>query len=104
MSIQTIPRPSWEIFFDRFSSEHEGWPVSIEVDDKPIKDLVEAHNVALDGITADQKDGENSIIVTVGGRDDNKRLDHEVKGPTKVQVDRTGDGAEHELVIDSAIG
>src|SRR5215831_19209372 len=98
MSIQTIPRPSWERFFDRFSSEHEGWPVSIEVDDKPLKDMVEAHNLALEGITADQKDGENSIVITVG-RDDDKRLDHEVIGPTKVQVERASDGAEHELLI-----
>ena len=88
---------------NRFSSEHEGWPVSIEVDDEPIKDLVEAHDLALEGITADQKDGENSIVITVG-RDDNKRLDHEVIAPTSVSLDRTTDGEDKELLINSASG
>src|SRR5437899_3159528 len=103
MPTQTIPPENWETFLNRFSSDHEGWPVSLEVDDAPVKDLVEAHDLALEGITADQKDGENAIVISVG-RDDNKRLDHEVVAPTRITLERTSDGADKELLINSASG
>jgi hypothetical protein len=59
--------------------------------------------VRLEGITADQKYGEISIVITVG-RDDNKRLDHEVIAPTRISLERTSDGEDKELLINSASG
>jgi len=57
----------------------------------------------LEGITADEKAGEDAIVITVG-RDDNKRLDHEVIALTRLTLERTNDGADKELLINSASG
>ncbi len=103
MPTREIPRHEWELFFNTFSTEYEGWLVSIDVDDKPKRELEEAHNLTLEGITADMKDKENAISISVG-HTPSKRMTHAVIQPTRVLLEQTAEGADKEIRIESREG
>ncbi len=54
---QEIPRSQWVKFFNRFSQEHEGWPVEVEVAEKGRRSGVEVRALPLQGISVDLKRG-----------------------------------------------
>ncbi len=103
MPTREIPRNEWEIFFNTFSKEYEGWLVSLDVDDKPKRDLEEAHNLTLEGITAEMKDRENAISIDLGNTP-SKQMTHAVLQPTRVVLEQTAEGADKEIRIESREG
>ncbi len=103
MPTREIPRHEWELFFNTFSSQYEGWLVSIDVDDNGKRDQVETHNLALEGITADTKDQENTISISVGDTPDS-RMTHAVVKPTRVLLEQTPEGTDKEIRIESREG
>ncbi len=103
MPTREIPRHEWEMFFNTFSGQYEGWLVSIDVDDNTKRDQVESHNLALEGITADMKDKENVITISLGDTPD-RRMDHAVVQPTRVILEQTNEGADKEIRIESREG
>src|SRR5207249_1496159 len=106
MTTQVIPREEWKEFLDSFSGRHDRWLVSLEVDntDNTVeKEQVEAHQMALEGITADLKDGESTISIGVG-MTPQERLTHAVHDPVQLEVERTREGAEKELRIEGHEG
>jgi hypothetical protein len=103
MPTREIPRHEWELFFNTFSGQYEGWLVSIDVDDNQKLDQVEAHNLSLEGITADMKDREDTISISVGHTPD-KRMTHAVAQPTRVLLEQSTDGTDKEIRIESREG
>ena len=104
MPTTEVPPNEWSLFFDSFSLRHEGWLVNLEVldlADSPLKD--EASALPLEGISADEKDGENIISISIG-EDGRNRLRHEIESPTSVRLVQTDDGADKALEITSRSG
>jgi len=104
MPTTEVPLNEWSLFFDSFSLRHEGWLVNLEVRDladSPLKD--EARALPLEGISADEKDGENLISISLG-EDGATRLRHEIKSPTSVRLIQTDDGADKAVEIASSSG
>ncbi len=108
MATREIPRTEWTTFFNRFSGQHEGWLVNIEVDGANPqgmnqKNQQEAGQIALQGISADEKDGENTISISVG-KEGQERLTHAVVNPSHVWLEQTPEGIDQALRIESREG
>ncbi|HET8626309.1 MAG TPA: DUF5335 family protein [Thermomicrobiales bacterium] len=103
METREIPRDHWVQFFDRFSNEHQGERVTVEVlgagdDTDRIRPV--ARDLPLVGIGADLKDRECDITITAGpiGQD---HVTHIIPAVSRVTVDRRADGRGGSLRIES---
>ncbi len=104
MPTRDIPRSEWEMFFNTFSGEHEGWLTTVEVSDADNRTgRIEAVEMPLEGISADLKDRENRISISLG-REPNDFVSHEVPAPQRVQLEQTEQGADKGLRIESQDG
>jgi len=108
MATREIPRTEWTTFFNRFSDQHEGWLVKIEVDGANAQGMnqkgqQEAGQMALQGISADEKDGENTISISVG-KDGREQLTHAVVRPSHVWLEQSPEGIDQGLRIESREG
>jgi hypothetical protein len=110
MQTRIIPRQEWPALFDRFSREHEGWLVMLEVS-SPLKvftarigDQIEAVRLAFGGITAELNlEGEDRIEVMVGEKPAD-HVTHNVIAPTEVSLDQTDLGADLSLRLKASDG
>ena len=85
MQKREIALSQWVDFLDQFSARHEGWLVNIRTQQQ-----LEAKNLALEGISADLKAGENLVSISVLS-DPRERLTHSVSGPTAIRLEQTDD-------------
>ena len=100
-STRQIPREEWTVFFDSFSRMHEGWLASLEVMAPELGDQVEIRNRPLAGITAElHRAGRDSIVLLFGPPP--THLTHFIKGPTRVWLKQTAEGADEALAIEAA--
>lgn len=104
MKTREIPKEEWTQFFDRFSRQHEGWLITMEIFRSDIGDQVQECELTFQGITDewDEVSG-NSIFVMTGSSPD-AHMTHNVEFPTHVSLQQTEDGAEAALFIKSADG
>jgi hypothetical protein len=86
MSSQKIPREQWVKFFNDFSKKHMGWITNVELMGKDIGDQLEASGLPLVGISADLKDGEHSIDISLGGQPDSD-FTHIINNPQDVEFE-----------------
>jgi hypothetical protein len=100
-----VPRDQWPFFFNTFSCQHEGWLVTVEVLASDIGAQVEAKSLRFEGISADHKDGEDSIAITLGESAD-AHITHIISSPTHVRIERSEieRGTFETLEIESADG
>jgi|SRR5215813_5155012 len=96
MNAGQVPRERWIKFLDEFSKEHQGWIATVEVIGPDIGDQEEAAGLPLVGMSADLKDRENRIEVTVGGRPD-AHLTHTIDNPQTVEL-KPAEEAGHEAI------
>jgi Family of unknown function (DUF5335) len=85
MKTHEIPRHQWQVFFDRVSRLHAGEPVHIEVHRLDFGAQLQVSGRPFDGISADLKDGENSITIAVGSAVDD-HVAHLITNPLQVRV------------------
>jgi len=76
---------------------------SVEVIGPDIGAQVEAHELPLEGISADLKDKENVISISLG-RESEDFVSHEVADPEHVRLLQTDDGADQALQIEAQDG
>ena len=88
---------------DGFSRQHEGWLVTVEVLGSEVGAQVEAQGLPLRGVTAELKGGEDTISITIGGKDA-ERVTHTITRPTHVRIEQAENGADMALQIESADG
>jgi hypothetical protein len=94
-----IPREEWTTFFDSFSNRHRGWLVTLEILDPEIGDQTEAHDLPLEGITAElNQRGADQIEVVVGSKADS-HLSDTIADPWEVWLKSTDEGADDVLEI-----
>lgn len=103
MPTQEIPRKEWVRFFDRFSGQHERWLARVEVIGEDVGAQLEAKDLPLRGISADLKDREDTISITLGEKPDNL-ITHSIQAASHVRLKQTEEGADEALQIESADG
>jgi hypothetical protein len=103
MNAGEVPRGRWIKFFDDFSKEHQGWIATVELIGLDIGDQEEAGSLPLVGISADLKDRENRIEVTVGGRPD-AHLTHTINNPVTVKLKPAEEEGHEAIEVKSADG
>jgi len=101
MQTKEIQPNEWPKFFDNFSRKHEGEILNIEILGRDIGAQLEEKGLALEGITAEAAG--NRIVIMAGGRPDD-HVTHAVDYPTEVNIERTEEGDDAALAINSADG
>lgn len=103
MPTQEIPVDNWPGFFDQFSRQHVGWRATVEVLSSELGAEMEARDSPLVGISADLKDQERSIAITLG-ETGARHLTHIISNPKYVRLKQTDEGADEALAIESSDG
>ena len=104
MATQEISHDEWTTFLDRFSRQHEGWLVTLEVFAPDIGAQEEARELPLEGISAAAKDSEPKTIAISIGKTPQDHVTHTITEPTRVWLEQTSEGANAALEIESADG
>ena len=111
MQTQEIPMEQWTVFFNGMSRQHEGEPVTIEIQGPQVGTMPMARQVPFMGIAFDPKDSvgeEIEVFVSLSpdqsGPQPGPHLMHAINHPSRVQVVRVDDGSEVALQIETADG
>jgi hypothetical protein len=102
MPTREIPPEAWHEFLDRFSRQHEGWLVTLEVLGR-LGAQPEARELPLRGISA-RSHGRHREISVVIGEAPEASLTHIVAAPRHLRLDQTEEGADRALQIESEDG
>jgi hypothetical protein len=103
MPTREIPRKEWVSFFDRFTGQHERWLARVELIGQDVGAQLEVKDLPLREISADLKDGEDVISITLGERPD-QLVTHSIQAATHIRLKQTEEGADEALQIESADG
>jgi hypothetical protein len=106
MQTHEIPRPTWVEFFQEFTGAHDGNLVNLAIKGRhPNQKQVdtEVRVLPLREISADLKDQENSVMISIGSYD-GELLRHEVQKVSHVRLIQTDDGSDSALQIESTNG
>jgi hypothetical protein len=96
MSIRDIPRENWRDELDSFSRQHDGWIVSLTIEQPSGVSTVQARDLPLQGVSPASPNSDD-IAIDVGDRA--SHITHEVRDPDGVALDVTDDGATRALII-----
>ena len=98
-----IPREAWVQKLNEFTATHEGWLVSLDVLGPEIGAQPEIANLPLLGVSADRIDHDGTIAVSVV-RSATEHFTHIIHAVTRIYIERTDDGADTALQIESVDG
>ena len=104
MQTRQIPKSEWPAFLDRFSRQHEGWLVKLEIFNPDLGAQVEETGLALDGLTDEWDEAEGNTIMIMAGNEPADHVTHSIRKPTEVTLEQTDEGADVALSIKSADG
>jgi hypothetical protein len=103
MQTVEIPRGAWVRRLNEFTDAHDRCPISLEILGADLGAQPEIDNVPLLGVSADRTDHDGTIAVSVA-RSASEHLTHIIRAVTRIYVERTDDGADAALQIESADG
>lgn len=98
-----IPQKEWTRALDEFSAVHDGWLVSLELLSPDLGVQPQVRDLPLLGVTAEAR-GYAPVITISAARSDGELFTHLIEGPTHVRIERTDEGADAALQIESAEG
>jgi hypothetical protein len=98
-----VPQKDWIQTLNQFSALHDGWIVSLDVLAPTLGAQPQIRELALRGITAEFATRE-PIITIAASRADGEHITHIIHSPTRVQIERTSDGADVAVQIQSDDG
>ena len=101
MKNRLVPRAEWFSFFEGFTQRHPGWPTTVWLIGPRIGAQVEARDLPLEGIVSDRLATSISIHL---GDSPGRNVEHAVNRPIAVWLERTDDGVDAALGINSADG
>lgn len=104
MQTKQIPKSEWPVFMDRFSRQHEGWLVKLEIFNSDLGAQVEETGLILEGLTGESNEAEDNKIIIMAGNKPDDHLTHSISRPTEVSLEQTDKGADAALLIKSADG
>lgn len=94
MSRRVIERSQWVDFVDAFSRQHDGWLISVAVQEGTHAREYLTRDLPLRGVVAELDEGADSMMVFTGDT-----TTHFVEHPVLLAIEETPDGAEAELTI-----
>ena len=101
MSRRIIDRDGWADYVDAFSRRHDGWLISVAVEEPSNTRRYLAHNVPLRGVVAELEDDIGSMMVFTG---DTPHATHFIGHATELEVEETRQGADEALTITDESG
>jgi hypothetical protein len=103
MQTVEIPREDWVHRLNEFTAIHEGWLVSLDVLGPDLGVQPEIVSLPLLGVSADHVDHDGSVAVSVA-QTRSEHFTHLIEAVTRICIERTDDGADAALQIESADG
>jgi hypothetical protein len=103
METRDIHEDQWIDYLDRFSREHAGWPVTIEVLDPQAGPQNVAVNLPLQGISFDQKGSRPCVVQISAGDAPGRHVNHVIDLPLHIREADESDGSI-DLQIEAARG
>jgi hypothetical protein len=100
----TIPEEQWISFFNRFSHEHVGWPVTIEVIDARAGPERLAQELPFQGISFDPAGSRPCTIQVGAGDQPSASLAHVIDLPLHIRLADAEDGSAGTVQIEPARG
>jgi hypothetical protein len=99
-----IPEEEWVRFFDRFSREREGWPVTIEVLSEVAGPQKAATELPLQGISFEPSGSRPCTVQVSAGGAPGAHVSHVVDLPLHIRVADDEGGARGTIQIEPARG
>lgn len=93
----------WARTLDEFSAIHDGWLVSVDVIGPDLGVQPQIRDLPLRGVTAEIALHE-PVITIEASRGDGEHITHIIHAPTHVRIERTNEGADVALEIESEEG
>lgn len=96
MTTREVPITEWPLFFPAFTADYAGWLTTIGVNSDPANksadaiNAIEGRDLPLRDFSFDQKDGEQTIVITAG-RERDDLLIHEIQQVKRLSVLQVGD-------------
>ena len=103
MNTVELAAQDWSRALDEFSSIHEGWLISLELLDPELGAQPQINELPLVGVTA-EKGPRGSTITIAAATKGGANITHIVQSPTHVRIERTDDGVDEALEIESDAG
>jgi hypothetical protein len=98
-----IPPKDWVRTLNEFSAQHEGWLVSLDVIGPTLGVQPQIRELPLRGVTAES--GPRGSAITISAAlFDGEQITHLIPSATHVRIDRTNEGADLALEIESDEG
>ena len=105
MRTAEIPRNEWTQTLDEFTAIHEGWLVSLDVLGPAIGAQLEINNLPLLGVSAGRIDADHDNTISISAaREGAGHITHTIHAVTRIHIERTDEGADVALAIESADG
>jgi hypothetical protein len=97
MSRRSIARSEWANFADEFSRRHDGWLVSVAVEEGSRFRRYAARDVPLRGVVAEPDNDTGSLMIFTS--DTTPLFTHFIEHAISVEVEETAEGAESALIV-----
>jgi hypothetical protein len=98
-----VPQKDWTRTLNEFSSLHQGQPVSLYVVAPTIGVQPQIRELPLRGVTAESGPRGSAITISAA-RFDGEQITHLIPSATHVRIERTNEGADVALEIESDEG
>ena len=98
-----VPPKDWAHALNEFSTTHEGWLVSLDVLGPTLGVQPQIRDLPLRGVTAESGSSGSAIMISAA-RADGEHITHVIPSPTHVRIERTNEGADVALEIESDEG
>ena len=103
METRAIPEDQWIEYFDRFSREHLGYMVTIEVLDREVGPQRVAQDLPLEGSSFDHKGTRPTTIEISAGDRADQHVSHLIDMPLHIREAQQGNG-DIDVQIEPATG
>jgi hypothetical protein len=98
-----IPQKDWARALDEFSARHDGSLISLDVVARPLGVQPQIRELPLRGVTVESSPRGRAIVISAA-RADGEHVTHLIPSPTRVSIERTNEGADIALEIESEEG
>jgi hypothetical protein len=103
MQTVEIQPARWPQVLAEFSAVHEGWLVSVDILAPTLGAQPEVHDLPLVGVVAEPRTNGGTITIAAA-RPETGQITHTIHSPTRVRIERTNEGADVAMQIESAEG
>ena len=100
MKRREIAREHWQIFFDSFTGEHEGWLVGLDRFDEFLDETVATRH--RDGALRGLQEEDGRVALAVDDRESGHLETEAIHNPQRIILEQTEDDIDARLEIDGA--